>query len=165
MRVRSFGVLEMRAYHEAGHVLVALLEGFRVKRVTISRRGRIGGACEYGLLVPRRASRRALRRIVGATAAVALAGSAAQDREALARGLVALDPRSCAMFPLFGAGSEDDARIATRFARRLGRRAGRRRAERLGGGPARGVCAPARAYPDGCRGDADRPARARRSGP
>ncbi len=126
MRVRSYGALEMRAFHEAGHVLVAMLEGFRVKRVTISRRGRIGGACEYGLLVPRRASRRALRRIVGATAAVALAGSAAQDREALSRGLVALDPRSGAMFPLFGAGSEDDAQIATRFARRLHPRAAAR---------------------------------------
>jgi hypothetical protein len=125
---RTYGVLEMRAYHEAGHVLVAILEGFRVKRVTISRRGRIGGLCEYGLLVPRRASRRALRGLVGATAAVALAGSAAQDREALARGLVALDPRSGAPLPLFGAGSEDDARIATRFARRLHPRAAARRA-------------------------------------
>jgi hypothetical protein len=128
MRVRSYGILEMRAYHEAGHALVAILEGFRVKRVTISRRGRLGGVCEYGLLVPRRASRRALRRIVDATAAVAVAGSAAQDREALARGLVALDPRSGAPFPLFGAGAEDDARIATRFARRLHPRAAARRA-------------------------------------
>ncbi len=118
-RVRPYGVLEMRAYHEAGHVLVALAEGFRVKRVTIARHGRIGGACEYGFAVPRRASRRALRDIVGATAAVALAGSAAQDHEALERGLVALDPRSGAPFPLFAAGSEDDERIATRFARRL----------------------------------------------
>ena len=122
-RVRAYGVLEMRAYHEAGHVLVALLEGFRVKRVTISRHGRIGGACEYGLAIPRHASRRALRDLVGATAAVALAGSAAQDREALERGLVALDPRTGAPFPLFAAGSEDDERIATRFARRLHPRA------------------------------------------
>jgi hypothetical protein len=126
--VRPYGVLEMRAYHEAGHVLVALLEGFEVKRVTISRHGRIGGACEYGFAIPRRASRRALRRVVGATAAVALAGSAAQDREALARGLVALDPRSGAPFPLFAAGAEDDERIATRFARRLHPRGAARRA-------------------------------------
>jgi hypothetical protein len=109
----------MRAYHEAGHVLVALLEGFRVKRVTISRRGRVGGACEYGMSVPRHASRRALRRVVSATAAVAVAGSAAQDREALSRGLVALDPRTGAPFPLFGAGAEDDEQIALRFARRI----------------------------------------------
>ncbi len=127
-RVRPYGVLEMRAYHEAGHVLVALAEGFRVKRVTIARHGRLGGACEYGFSVPRHASRRAMRRIVGATAAVALAGSAAQDREALARGLVALDPRSGAPFPLFAAGSEDDERIAMRFARRLHPRARARRA-------------------------------------
>ena len=128
MRVRSYGLLEMRAYHEAGHVLVALAEGFRVKRVTIARHGRIGGLCEYRLSLPRHASRAALRRMVAATAAVALAGSAAQDREALARGLVALDPRSGAPFPLFGAGAEDDARIATRFARRLHPRAAARRA-------------------------------------
>ena len=127
-RVRPYGVLEMRAYHEAGHVLVALAEGFRVKRVTIARHGRLGGACEYGFSVPRNASRRALRGIVCATAAVALAGSAAQDREALARGLVALDPRSGAPLPLFAAGSEDDERIATRFARRLHPSAAARRA-------------------------------------
>jgi hypothetical protein len=126
VRVRRYGVLEMRAYHEAGHVLVALLEGCRVKRVTISRRGRLGGVCEYGLPVPRRTSARALRAIVDATAAVALAGSAAQDREALGRGLVAVDPRTGAPFPLFAAGSEDDARIATRFARRLHPRAAAR---------------------------------------
>ena len=127
-RVRPYGVLEMRAYHEAGHVLVALAEGFRVKRVTIARHGRLGGLCEYRLSLPRHASRAALRRMVAATAAVALAGSAAQDREALARGLVALDPRSRAPFPLFGAGAEDDERIATRFARRLHPRAAARRA-------------------------------------
>jgi hypothetical protein len=127
-RARPYGVLEMRAYHEAGHVLVALLEGFRVKRVTIARHGRIGGACEYGFAIPRHASRRALRGLVGATAAVAVAGSAAQDREALERGLVALDPRSGAPFPLFAAGSEDDERIATRFARRIHPRATARRA-------------------------------------
>ncbi|HET8541286.1 MAG TPA: hypothetical protein VFL83_15530 [Anaeromyxobacter sp.] len=127
-RVRRYGALEMRAYHEAGHVLVALLEGFRVKRVTISRHGPIGGACEYGLAVPRRASRRALRGVVGATAAVALAGSAAQEREGFARGLVAPDPRTGAPSPLFAAGSEGDERIATRFARRLHPRAQARRA-------------------------------------
>lgn len=127
IRVRPYGSLEIRAYHEAGHVLVALLEGFRVKRVTIARRGRIGGACEYGATIPRRPSRRALRGLVGATAAVALAGSAAQDREGLARGLVAQDPRTGAPFPLFAAGSEDDARIAHRFARRLHPRAAARR--------------------------------------
>ncbi len=127
-RLRRYGVLEMRAYHEAGHVLVALAEGFRVTRVTIARRGRLGGACESGFSVPRRASRRALRRMIGAAAAVALAGSAAQDREALARGLVALDPRSGRPLPLFGLGSEDDERIATRFARRLHPRAAARRA-------------------------------------
>ncbi len=125
-RVRPYGVLEMRAYHEAGHVLVAILEGFRVKRVTISRRGRIGGSCEYGVAVPRRASGRALRRIIDATAAVAVAGSVAQDREALVRGRVALVPVAGAPFPLFAAGSEDDALIATRFARRLHPRASAR---------------------------------------
>jgi hypothetical protein len=127
-RARPFGVLEMRAYHEAGHVLVALLEGFQVRRVTIARHGRIGGACEYGFRVPRRTARRAVRRVVRATAAVALAGSVAQDRAALERGLVAVDPRTGAFFPLFAAGAEDDERIAIRFARRLHPRARERRA-------------------------------------
>lgn len=116
---RPFGTLEIRAFHEAGHALVALLEGFDVRRVTIARRGRVAGACEYGFAVPRHASRRTLRGVVRATAAVALAGSAAQDREALGRGLVPVDPRSGAPFPLFAPGAEDDERIATRFARRL----------------------------------------------
>jgi len=124
-RLRPYGELEMRAYHEAGHALVALAEGFRVKRVTISRRGRLGGACESGLALPSRASRRSLRRIVGATAAVALAGSAAQAREALARGSRSRAPASP---PLFSAGSEDDEQIATRFARRLHAGAAARRA-------------------------------------
>jgi hypothetical protein len=64
--------------------------------------------------------------MVGATAAVALAGSVAQDREALERGLVSLDPLSGAPFPLFASGSEDDERIAVRFARRLHPRAAER---------------------------------------
>ena len=127
-RVRPFGELEMRAYHEAGHALVALAEGFRVRRVTILQRGRIGGACESGFSVPRPASLRALRRIVGATAAVALAGSAAQEREARTRGAATAGPRRGAASPLFAAGAEDDERIANRFARRLHPRTAPRRA-------------------------------------
>lgn len=124
-RARPLRQVEARAYHEAGHVLVALLEGFDVRRVTISRHGRLGGACDSGFAIPRHAPPRVLRGLVGATAAVALAGSAAQRRAAVARAGAPDDPRQGS--PLFAPGAEDDARIASRFARRIhGRPAARR---------------------------------------
>lgn len=108
--------------------MVATLRGFAVAGVTISRRGRIGGACAYEFALPRRGSPGAVRRVARAGAAVALAGSVAQDRVALLRGYVALDPRTGAPFALFAPGAEDDDRVAMRFAGRLHRPRATRRA-------------------------------------
>jgi hypothetical protein len=120
-------MLEIRAYHEAGHAVVAILRGFDVAVVTIARRGRTGGACAYRFTVPSPGRAGAVRRMARAGVAVALAGSVAQDRFALERGYVALDPRTGAPFPLFAAGAEDDEHVAMGFAGRLLRsRAGRR---------------------------------------
>jgi hypothetical protein len=121
-------VREIRAFHEAGHAAVAVLRGLEVRRLTISRRGRIGGACEYRFAVPSRGARAAVRRMVRDAAAVALGGSVAQDRAALERGYLALDPRTGRPFPLFTGGAEDDEKTALRFASRLYRDAGARRA-------------------------------------
>ncbi|WP_202813239.1 hypothetical protein, partial [Anaeromyxobacter sp. PSR-1] len=73
------GALELRAWHEAGHAVVALLEGFELRRVTIARRGDVGGSCEYRYRTRAPRSRRAVGRTVRAAVAVALAGSVAQD--------------------------------------------------------------------------------------
>jgi hypothetical protein len=127
-RRAPFGVLEMRAYHEAGHAVVALLRGFAVTRITISRRGEFGGACEYRFPVARRGSPGERRAAARAGSAVALAGSVAQDAVALERGFVALDPRSGLPFPLFAAGAEADEQLARRIARRLYGRAQAQRA-------------------------------------
>lgn len=140
----SPGVLELRAWHEAGHAVVALLEGFELRRVTIARRGDVGGSCEYRYRDRRRPSRRSVRRTVRAAVAVALAGSVAQDAAALGHGFVAVDARTGRPFAPFAPGAEDDARIALRFAARLHRGAAaqraylrrmRRRIERVIGDP------------------------------
>jgi len=118
-------MLELRAYHEAGHAVVACLKGFTVTQLTISRHGRIGGACGYQF---RRAGRAGLRRTARAGAAVALAGSVAQDAAMLERGFLALDAATGAPFPLFTAGAQDDERVAMRFAGTLYRGRAARRA-------------------------------------
>lgn len=110
--------LQLRAYHEAGHAVAALLKGFSLTRVTISRRGRSGGACEYRFRIPRARARSAERRLARAGAAVALAGSVAQDGAAAERGWMAVDEATGAPFRPFAPGAEDDARVAMRFARR-----------------------------------------------
>jgi len=136
-RFRLPGALELRAYHEAGHAVAALLQGFSIARVSIARRGGFGGACVYrrgGQSGSRRAgapvrpNQRGLGRIARAAATVALAGSVAQDAHALHHGFVALDLRTGLPFPLFSAGAEADARNAWRAARALSGRAGAQRA-------------------------------------
>jgi len=107
---------------------MALLKGFALTRVTISRSGRIGGACEYSFCVPRAASTSARRRIARAGAAVALAGSVAQDQAALERGWIAVDAATGAPIRPFAPGAEDDVRVAMRFASRIYRGADARRA-------------------------------------
>ncbi|WP_242359914.1 hypothetical protein [Anaeromyxobacter sp. SG17] len=110
----------MRAYHEAGHAVIAMLRGFGVTRLTVSRRGRIGGACEFFFSAPRRGgSAGAAKRVARAAGAVALAGSVAQDRAALERGYLSVDLRSGLPFPLFAPGAEEDRRVALRFAAQL----------------------------------------------
>ena len=131
-RRRAPGLLELRAYHEAGHAVAAHLRGFALRRVSVARRGRYGGSCEYEFdLGPRRdrarrkARRRdrggrgpsALRRAARAAAAVALSGSVAQDELTLSRGYLALDPATGRPFPLFGSG--EDEKVARWFADRL----------------------------------------------
>lgn len=111
--------MQLRAFHEAGHAVVALLKGFSLTRVTISRRGRVGGACEYRFRFPRAGSLPAARRLARAGAAVALAGSVAQDAQAAERGWVAVDLATGRPFRPFAPGAEDDVRVARRFARRL----------------------------------------------
>ncbi len=118
-RTKRLEPLELRAYHEAGHAVVAMLRGFGVSRITVSRRGPIGGACEFRFIVPRRASAGGTKRVVRAAGAVALAGSVAEDRAALERGFVSVDLRSGLPFPLFAPGAEEDRRIALRFAARI----------------------------------------------
>ncbi|HSD20241.1 MAG TPA: hypothetical protein VLC54_09390 [Anaeromyxobacter sp.] len=118
-RHKRLGQLEMRAYHEAGHAVVALLRGFGVTRITIWGRGKIGGACEFRFIVPRRGSIAGTKRVARAAAAVALAGSVAQDRLALEHGYVSVDLRSGMPFPLFAPGAEEDRRVAMRFAARI----------------------------------------------
>lgn len=122
------GALELRAWHEAGHAVVALLEGFELRRVTIARRGDVGGSCEYRYRTRAQRSRRAVGRTVRAAVAVALAGSVAQDAAALGRGFAAGDARTGRPFAPFAPGSEDDARIALRFTARLHRGAAAQRA-------------------------------------
>ncbi len=109
----------MRAYHEAGHAVIAMLRGFGVTRVTVSRRGPIGGACEFRFSAPRRGSAGAAKRVARAGGAVALAGSVAEDRAALERGYLSVDLRSGLPFPLFAPGAEEDRRVALRFAAQL----------------------------------------------
>lgn len=109
--------LELRAYHEAGHAVAALLKGFSLTRVTISRHGRVAGTCEYQFRTPRTASRSGALRLARAGAAVALAGSAAQDAVAAERGWVAVDARTGSLVRPFAPGAGDDARVAKRFAR------------------------------------------------
>lgn len=111
--------IRLRAVHEAGHAVVALLRGFTLTRVSIARRGRIGGACEYRFRLPRPGAPAAARRLARAGVAVALAGSVAQDVEAAERGFVAVDPRTGAPFRPFAPGAGDDVRVARRFARRI----------------------------------------------
>jgi hypothetical protein len=120
--------LLLRAYHEAGHAVAALVKGFSLTRVTISRRGRFGGACEYEFRIPRAGSRSAVLRLARAGAAVALAGSVAQDAVAAERGWVAVDAATGAPFRPFAPAAEDDARVAMRFARRIHRSPDARRA-------------------------------------
>ena len=110
---------ELRAYHEAGHAVAALVKGFSLTRVSISRRGRVGGACEYRFHIPRAGARSAVRRLARAGAAVAIAGSVAQDAAAAERGWVAVDAATGALFRPFAPGAGDDARVAKRFARRI----------------------------------------------
>jgi hypothetical protein len=141
-RRRAPGLLELRAYHEAGHAVAAHLRGFALRRVSVARRGRYGGSCEYEFdLGPlrdraRRRARRqdrgergpsALRRAARAAAAVALSGSVAQDELTLSRGYLALDPATGRPFPLFAAGSGEDEKVARWFADRLYRGRGARR--------------------------------------
>jgi hypothetical protein len=111
--------MQLRAFHEAGHAVAALLKGFSLTRVSISRRGRVGGACEYRFRIPRAGSPSAARRLARAGAAVALAGSVAQDAQAAERGWVAVDLATGAPFRPFAPGAEDDVRVAKRFARRV----------------------------------------------
>jgi hypothetical protein len=136
-RYRLPGALELRAYHEAGHAVVAALQGFSIARVSIARRGGYGGACVYRRSArpgsgradaSPRPDRRGLGRIARAAATVALAGSVAQDAHALHHGFVALDLRTGLPFPLFSAGAEADARNAWRAARVLSGRPGAQRA-------------------------------------
>lgn len=126
-RRSPLAVLELRAYHEAGHAVVACLRGFTVTQLTISRRGRIGGACGYQFRRPG-GPRGGLRRTARAGAAVALAGSVAQDVAMLERGFLALDAATGRPFPLFTAGAQDDERVAMRFAGFLYRGRAARRA-------------------------------------
>ena len=121
---------ELRAYHEAGHAVAAVLKGFAVTRVSIQRRGPEGGACDVQMHLRVRARDGLTPKVRGegirfarAAAAVALGGSVAQDVVALERGYVALDARIGRPFPLFSAGSDDDEQAALAIARRLYRRA------------------------------------------
>jgi len=76
----------------------------------------------------RAASTSARRRIARAGAAVALAGSVAQDQAALERGWIAVDAATGAPIRPFAPGAEDDVRVAMRFASRIYRGADARRA-------------------------------------
>ncbi len=121
---------ELRAYHEAGHAVAAVLKGFTVTRVSIRRRGAEGGACDMQVHLRVRAQGGLTPKVSGegvrfarAAAAVALSGSVAQDTVALERGYVALDARIGRPFPLFSTGSDDDERAALAIARRLYRHA------------------------------------------
>jgi hypothetical protein len=120
---------ELRAYHEAGHAVTAVLKGFTVTRVSIRRRGPEGGACDVHVHLRVRAQGGLTPKVSGegirfarAAAAVALGGSVAQDAAALERGYVTLDARIGRPFPLFSAGSDGDERAALAIARRLYRR-------------------------------------------
>ncbi len=137
VRLRRPGALELRAYHEAGHAVAAVLRGFALARVSILRRGEHGGACEYvgeARFHLRAAGVRAvgtpgrvLQRIARSAASVALAGSVAQDAIALEHGYIALDQRTGRPFPLFSAGAEADEQSARAMASRLyGRGPGQR---------------------------------------
>ncbi len=121
---------ELRAYHEAGHAVTAVLKGFPVARVSIRRRGPEGGACDVHVHLRVRAQGGLTPKVSGegirfarAAAAVALGGSVAQDVAALERGYATLDARIGRPFALFSAGSDDDERAALAIARRLYRRA------------------------------------------
>src|SRR5512143_2210380 len=116
----------LRAYHEAGHAVIACLRGFHLKRVSIVGHGIEGGSCEYQFVIraPRgavraraAARRRAVVRAARATAAVAVAGTIAQDEVLLALGCVAVDPQSGWPLPLFSPGADADERVAYRVAR------------------------------------------------
>ena len=115
----------LRAYHEAGHAVVAWLRGFHLKRVSIVGHGIEGGSCEYQFVIraPRGAGRaraasrtRAVIRAARASAAVAVAGAVAQDEVLLGLGCVAVDPRSGWPLPLFSPGADVDERVAYRLA-------------------------------------------------
>ena len=115
----------LRAYHEAGHAVVAWLRGFHLKRISIVGHGIEGGSCEYQFVVrmPRGAGRgraaarkRAVVRAARAATAVAVAGAVAQDEVLLALGYVAIDPQTGWALPLFSPGADADARIAYRLA-------------------------------------------------
>lgn len=123
-----FVAAELRAYHEAGHAVVALLRGFAVTRITIVRRGRVGGSTAFQFRLPRRGPPGTVRSLARAGAAVALGGSVAQDVVLLRRGFLAFDLRTGAPFPLFAPGAQDDEVVALRFAGRLYRSAAARRA-------------------------------------
>ncbi len=120
-----FGLLQLRAYHEAGHAVVAFLKGFTLTAVTIARHGDVGGTCEYAFVIRRlrneprgRSGERppSLRRAARAAAAVDVAGSIAQDEATLRRGYVALDTKTGLPLPLFAPGSEADEKAALRVA-------------------------------------------------
>jgi hypothetical protein len=115
----------LRAYHEAGHAVIAWLRRFHLKRISIVGHGIEGGSCEYQFVVrmPRLAGRgraaarrRAIVRAARAAAAVAVAGAIAQDELLLALGRVAVDPQSGWPLPLFSPGADADARVAYRLA-------------------------------------------------
>lgn len=127
----------LRAYHEAAHAVVAWLRGFQLKRISIIGHGIEGGSCEYQFVIrmPRGAGRgraaarkRAIIRAARAAAAVAVAGTIAQDEVLLGIGRISVDPGTGWPLPLFSPGADADARIAYRLAGWVYRDAGARTA-------------------------------------
>lgn len=109
--------VELRAYHEAAHAVVAVARGLAVGRVSVALDGAVGGSCEYGVrAAPRTAAAR--RRALRDHLAVVLAGSVAQERLATERGYASVHGRDGTRRPPFASGAEDDARAAVRLAGR-----------------------------------------------